>query len=138
MGILVLTPINNYNKYGSIKVEFALDRSYVDDEVDANINNLCIGGGMGILPRDRSVPFSPPHILRHLVNKEYAYVRQRGLKIGIARLWKLHHRGWKKVATIPCSHPSAPTKCKIPSGRWMILKWACCSLGRAILSNNMA
>ncbi|CAF1077786.1 unnamed protein product [Rotaria sordida] len=122
MGILVLTPINNYNKYGSIKVEFALDGSYVDGEVDADINNLCIGGGMGILPRDRSVPFSPPHILRHLVNKEYAYVRQRGLKI----------------ATIPCSHPDAPTKCKIPSGRWMILKWACCSLAREILSNNTA
>lgn len=132
--VLILSPISNYDKYRSVKIEFALDGSYVDGEIDADINSLCIGGGMTILPRDRSAPFSPPHILRHIVNKEYAYVRQTGLKIGVARLWKLYHRGWKRVATIPCSHPDATTNCEIPSGRWMLLKWACCPVAREILS----
>ena len=83
---MLLVVVNDDKKYGDIQIEVALDGSYIDGEVDADINNMCIGGVMSILPRDRSVPFSPPHKLRHIVNKKYAYVRQPRVKIGVAGL----------------------------------------------------
>jgi hypothetical protein len=92
---------------GGVQIELCMAGAYAAGEVDADVNNLAVGGGVSILPRDAHVPFSPPHAIRHILAKEFAYVRQAGWKLGLRRLWKLHWRGWKKVATIPWNHPAA-------------------------------
>ncbi len=95
---------------GGIQVELCLAGAYAAGEVDADVNNLALGGGVSLIPRDAHVPFSPPHALRHTLEKQFAYVRQAGFKVGLRRLWKLHWRGWKRVATIPWTHPAAEAK----------------------------
>jgi len=92
---------------GDVQVELCLSGAYAAGEVDADVNNLSVGGGVGLLPRDAHVPFSPPHAIRHCLAKQFAYVRQAGMKLGIRRLWKLFWRGWTRVATIPWTHPAA-------------------------------
>jgi len=107
--VVVLRPRDaaKAKELGSVQVELCLGGAYAAGEVDADVNNLAVGGGVSMLPRDAHVPYSPPHVLRHALAKQFAYVRQAGLKLGLRRLWKLHWRGWKRVATIPWTHPAA-------------------------------
>lgn len=117
-----------------VQVEYCVAGSYVPGEVDADINNLAVASGCSILPRDAAVPFSPPHTLRHLAAKQFAYVRQRGWKVGVGRLYKLLvEKGWTKVAKIPCVHPmhrDSALDAFRPAGEWTQPDWTVCPRSR--------
>lgn len=118
----------------SVQVEYSVAGSYVPGEVDADINNLAVASGCSLLPRDSAVPFSPPHTIRHCAAKQFAYVRQRGWKVGVARLYKLLiEKGWSKVATIPCVHPhhrDSALDAYRPAGEWTCDEWTVCPRSR--------